>query len=132
MWEEPPLGSLKFNIDAACKGCMGEAGIRGVLKDDKGSMLLIFSKVVGVMDSNAAELMALWEGFQIIVASDWARSHNIIFESNSHNAIIWVLNPHQVSWRMRSTIMKTEGLKLKIVSWSVRQVPWSAYGKRGG
>lgn len=33
-WHPPPLGFLKYNIDDASKGNPGNAGFRGVLRDD--------------------------------------------------------------------------------------------------
>ncbi|XVE94792.1 hypothetical protein REPUB_Repub02eG0039900 [Reevesia pubescens] len=46
-------------------------GIRGVLRDNKGVTKLVFSKNVGVVDSNVAELLAVKEAFLIFVASSW-------------------------------------------------------------
>lgn len=82
-----------MNVDAAVNGCLGEAAIGGVLRDDKTTILLLFSPSMGVTDANSAELMALSKCFQIVTTSRWAFSHCIIFESDSQNAISWVLNP---------------------------------------
>lgn len=39
-WVKPPLGSFKFNVDGAVVGKPGPAGIRGVLHNDRGRMVL--------------------------------------------------------------------------------------------
>ncbi|EOX92775.1 Uncharacterized protein TCM_001655 [Theobroma cacao] len=124
-WPQLNLSVPDLIRDPRCGGMPGEAGMGGVLRTDKGSMLLIFSKSVGVTDSNAAELMALLEGFQIIAALI-GQEQNISFESDSYNAATWVLNSQQVPWRLRSLVMKIERLKSKIGSWIVRKVPRSA------
>ncbi|XWS75276.1 hypothetical protein CRYUN_Cryun01aG0072400 [Craigia yunnanensis] len=62
----------------------------------------IFSKATGVVDSNAAELLDVWEILQIFVTSKWATSYRLIIESDSSNVVKWVLNPqgwNQGSWR---------------------------------
>lgn len=58
MWEEEgkesgllvPLSEsvLKFNVDGASRAKPGRVGIRGVLRNYKGEVLLMFSKNVGV------------------------------------------------------------------------------------
>lgn len=36
LWNPPPLGSLKFNVDVAARGKFGLAGSRGVLRNHRG------------------------------------------------------------------------------------------------
>ncbi|EOX93112.1 Uncharacterized protein TCM_001956 [Theobroma cacao] len=64
-WVAPLPGSLKLNVDAVANGCPGEAGIGGVLRDEK--------------------------------ASRWDASPNFVFESDSQNAVSWILNPQKAS-----------------------------------
>lgn len=58
-WVAPLPGSLKLNVDAVANGCPGEAGIGGVLRDEKGSILFIFSLSVGIIYANTAELITI-------------------------------------------------------------------------
>lgn len=53
---------FKFNIGHAVRGKAGLAGIRGVLHNSKGEVLFMFSKHVGVRNSNKAEVLAILEG----------------------------------------------------------------------
>ena len=46
----PPLSVLKFNVDGATRGKPGPTGIGGVLHNNKGGVLFMFSKHVGVCD----------------------------------------------------------------------------------
>ena len=59
MWKNPLIGSLKFNVDGSSKGKPGLAGIGGVLKDCSGKVKAIFSKAIGLTNSNVAELLAV-------------------------------------------------------------------------
>ncbi|KAK3184861.1 hypothetical protein Dsin_032147 [Dipteronia sinensis] len=54
-WIPPNVESLKFNVDASLRGNLGPAGIGGVLRDSRGSVLCMFSQSVGNCDSNSAE-----------------------------------------------------------------------------
>lgn len=45
---------FKFNMDGAARGKSSPVGTRIVLRNSKGGVLFVFSKDVGVMDSNEA------------------------------------------------------------------------------
>ena len=62
-WCPPPSGFLKFNVDGSVRGKPGPSGIGGVLRYELGMVKGIFSKAVGVMDSNQAQLLAILEVF---------------------------------------------------------------------
>ncbi|OMO63114.1 hypothetical protein COLO4_32709 [Corchorus olitorius] len=85
-WSKPPPGSLKFNVDGSAFGKHGPAGIGGVLRDEEGNTLVVFSKSIGVADSNFAEVMAIREAFIIFSVSKWCDSIMLIVESDSENA----------------------------------------------
>ena len=51
-WSPPPYRVSKFNVDGASRGNPGPAGITGVIRNSKGDVILMFSKHVGVCDSN--------------------------------------------------------------------------------
>ena len=64
-WCPPPSGWIKFNVDGAAKGKPGPAGIGGVLRNDKGEVLFMFSKNVGIKESNEAEVLAILEALRV-------------------------------------------------------------------
>lgn len=76
----------KFSVDGAAMGKPSPVGIGGVLHDDKGRMPLIFSKSVGVMESNESELRAIRRATHL-----WASlgNVNLIIEGDFANAIAW-------------------------------------------
>ena len=121
-WVMPEVGQLKFNVDGAARGQPGEAGIGGVLRDENGSTRLVFSKSIGLADSNMVELLAIKEAFLIFSASDWVNEKELLIETDSRNAAKWVNDPASVPWRFRQTIFQIEGYKKKIRRWIVRHV----------
>ncbi|EOY20574.1 Uncharacterized protein TCM_011960 [Theobroma cacao] len=64
-WTKPSQGEMKFKADGAARGCSGEAGIGGALRDEKGQIKILFLKCIGEGDSNLAEVMAIREAFLI-------------------------------------------------------------------
>ena len=62
-WCPPPSGFMKFNVDGSVRGKPGPSGIGGVLRYELGMVKDIFSKAVGAMDSNQAQLLAILEAF---------------------------------------------------------------------
>lgn len=63
-----PLEVLEFNVDVAPRGKPGQEGI-GVLRNYSGGVLTMFSKHVGVRNSNEVEVMAILETIWIYSAS---------------------------------------------------------------
>ncbi|XVE83990.1 hypothetical protein DITRI_Ditri16bG0133100 [Diplodiscus trichospermus] len=64
-----------------------------------------------VADSNLAELLAIKEAMMIFSGSGWANTHELIIESDSTNAIKWVLHPQNSPWKWRKFIAQIELLK---------------------
>ncbi|XVF53979.1 hypothetical protein PTKIN_Ptkin05aG0144200 [Pterospermum kingtungense] len=92
-WSQPPSGSVKFNVDGSSLGNSNPTGIGGVLRNHLGSELFWFSKLVGVMEANLAELLAVREAFAIFITMAWASDHSLIVESDSKVVVCWVANP---------------------------------------
>lgn len=46
-WCPPPLNNLKWNVDGSSNGKPGAAGIGGVLRDDQGFVIAMFSSSCG-------------------------------------------------------------------------------------
>ena len=60
-WKFPTPRYMKFNVDGSFKGKPRPAGIGGVLRDCSGAFKAVFSKAIGLADSNVAELLAVRE-----------------------------------------------------------------------
>ena len=56
-------------------------------------MKIVFSKAVGIVDSNLAELLVVREAFIIFAASKWAKTHSLLIESDSINVVNWIKCP---------------------------------------
>lgn len=80
----PPVGFVKFNMDGAVIGILGQAGIGGILRSSDGVKLMFFSKHIGVADPNLAEILAIKEAFCIYKASGWFCSHKLMVETDSN------------------------------------------------
>ena len=72
---------MKFNVDGSSLGKPGLAGIGGVLKDNLTAVKVVFSKSIGVADSNVAELLAVRKAMHIFLHSFWMISHKITIEA---------------------------------------------------
>ncbi|XVF57447.1 hypothetical protein PTKIN_Ptkin06aG0206200 [Pterospermum kingtungense] len=79
----------------------------------------VFSKAVVSCSTNFAELLAIREAFMLFDANHWTSSFNLIIESDSSNAVGWVLNPSSGPWNVRSIIFQTEFFKTKIPNWAI-------------
>ena len=74
IWQPPPHGFLKINIDGASKGNPGMDGFGSAIRDEQGHIKDIFHSHLGTATNN----MALEQCLEILM------------ESNLHNAIIEV------------------------------------------
>ena len=94
------MGMLKFNVDGTARGKRGQQvfGEWGVLCNDKGVILCVFSESVGVRDSNEAEVLAILEALRIFSRSLQGR---LIVGSDSSNGISWVMNSTVKPWKFQ-------------------------------
>ncbi|XWS68843.1 hypothetical protein CRYUN_Cryun04dG0127700 [Craigia yunnanensis] len=69
MWIPPPYGCMKFNVDGFSKDKSGPVGIGGILGDNLSVIKMVFSKFVGMEDSNMAELLAVREAMCLFISS---------------------------------------------------------------
>lgn len=51
---------LKFPMDGAARGKLGMAGVGGALRNNLREALAMFSKHVGIMESNKVEVVAIF------------------------------------------------------------------------
>ncbi len=50
---------LSFNVDRSAVGKPGPGSIGGILRNHLGSALALFSVLIGIVDSNVAEFLAI-------------------------------------------------------------------------
>lgn len=96
-WSILELGFCKFNVDGAARGKPGPAGIRGVVHNDRESMMLAFSEPTGIMESNEVELLAIKRAVHL--RSRYGND-NLIIDGDSVNAIAWALGRKNTPWRL--------------------------------
>ena len=107
----PTSKCLKVQSGAA-RGKSGPTGIRGVLCNNKSGVLFMFSKFVGVSESNEAEVLSILEALKIFYSTF---KETLIVESDSSNAISWVSKVERVfgdfniiSMRLRVYLLQLE------------------------
>lgn len=92
------LGSqgVKFNVDGVVRVKPGLAWVGGVVRNDKGKELVMFSKQVGFKKSYEAEVQAILEGLWIFSVSFRGR---LVVESDSSYAIGWISKVDESPWK---------------------------------
>lgn len=65
----PPVGVLKFNVDGVDRRKLGLVGIGRALHNDRGEILYMFFKSVGIKDSNDSEELMILEALRIFSCS---------------------------------------------------------------
>lgn len=91
--------------DEASLGCPGDSGVGGILRDEHGNSLILFSNSTGNFDSNRAELLAVKEAVLIYASSRWCSSHPLLLECDNGNVVKWISNPQMVPWRLRKLVI---------------------------
>lgn len=85
IWTPPSTSSIKVNVDGFFRARSRSVRIRGVFRDANGRVVLQFPKEVEVDLARHVELLALYVGLLMAVASRWASSHVFIFKSLKTN-----------------------------------------------
>ena len=122
-WEPPPPEFLKFNVDGSARGKPGVTGIGGVLRDCNAAVKMIFSKSIGVADSNMNELLAVREALKMFTTSRWAISHRLVIESDSSNVVNWMRDPSGAPWAMKRFMAQMEYFKQQLLSCDFASIP---------
>nr|XP_009765572.1 PREDICTED: uncharacterized protein LOC104217121 [Nicotiana sylvestris] len=64
IWEKPPTGRVKINTDGSFRKESGKAGLGGIVRDDKGDLIIAFSLTIRGSSNNCTEVMAAKLGLQ--------------------------------------------------------------------
>ncbi|KAK2654574.1 hypothetical protein Ddye_014430 [Dipteronia dyeriana] len=91
-WIPPHPEILKFNVGGSAKGSPGQAGIGGVLRDQSGRVLCLFSVYVGCQDAIIVELLAIVIACDMCVLKNELSEKKVIINSDSKNAVSWINN----------------------------------------
>ncbi|KAL4297542.1 hypothetical protein GQ457_12G006870 [Hibiscus cannabinus] len=91
-WSPPLGGSIKFNTCGVVVGSFGAAGIGGCICNEKGKILIYFSKSVGFTDSTSVELLAILEACHLLSNSIWSLYVSFTLECDSKLTVEWLCN----------------------------------------
>ncbi|XP_070057487.1 uncharacterized protein [Nicotiana tomentosiformis] len=70
-WNKPEKGSLKLNTDGSFIKENGKAGMGGILRDDKGDLIMAFSVLTQGKSNNYIEAQATWFGINWCVQNGY-------------------------------------------------------------
>ncbi|XVF24309.1 hypothetical protein REPUB_Repub13aG0116700 [Reevesia pubescens] len=100
----------------------GLAGIGGVLRDEMGVRLLVFSKAIGIADSNEAEFIAIKKAFSVFVSSPWSKVYGLIVDSDSQADVKWFNYNGTMPWKLKKFCPFIDSLKGAVISWQVHHI----------
>lgn len=109
LWDlsPPPLGVAKFNVDVAARDKLGLAGIGGALCDSVGTSSIVFSKSMGLRDSNEAKILGIRRTLSLWVYNSEGK---LIIEGDSANTIKWTRGSKCPCWKLVSIVRVTKAL----------------------
>jgi ribonuclease HI len=110
IWSPPTFDSFKWNVDGSSLRKPGLLGIGGVLRNHHGHLLGIFSLLVGILDSNIAELRAVVKAVELSASNCLLHHKHITIESDSANVISWMHNSHNRPWIHRELFSTVQRL----------------------
>ncbi|KAE8724220.1 hypothetical protein F3Y22_tig00010533pilonHSYRG00011 [Hibiscus syriacus] len=91
-WTPPPIDFYKMNVDGAVSRTGMSAVIGGIMRDWNRYEIISFSQNVGLNHISLAELKTIKKGIEIFVASVWVSKGRLIVESDSKQAVDWILD----------------------------------------
>ncbi|XP_057250157.1 uncharacterized protein LOC130591223 [Beta vulgaris subsp. vulgaris] len=69
LWRPPPQTALKWNIDASFDPSCNLSAVGGVLRDDSGSFICLFSCPIPPLEINSAEVYAIFRAIKLSISS---------------------------------------------------------------
>ncbi|KAE8698884.1 Phospholipid-transporting ATPase 3 [Hibiscus syriacus] len=86
-WFLAKFNDLNIQVD-----CLRFSGIGGVLRDAENNRLSSFSRATGPGPPILAEILAILEGLNLFINSEWRDKGRLILESDSSTALKWINN----------------------------------------
>ncbi|CDP11300.1 unnamed protein product [Coffea canephora] len=105
VWEKPPDGCVKLNVDGSSLGNPGSSGAGEVLRDSGGSVLRGFSSFLGSRTNMEAEALALLEG--MLLSTDFPF---LQVEMDSQVLLAMVNGNGRIPWTLWKTISRIQTL----------------------
>lgn len=100
-WMPPQVGGFKWNVDASFNPSLNRAAIGGVLRNNNGDFICIFSTPIPPMEINNAEVNAIYRALQITIGSlHKVQPENLVIESDSLNAVKWCTASEGGPWNL--------------------------------
>ncbi|XVF11100.1 hypothetical protein REPUB_Repub07fG0240200 [Reevesia pubescens] len=121
-WTPPLPGQMKFNIDGSSFRNLGQSGIGGVLRNAEGSIKLVFSKETRSIDAAKVELLAVNGAFLLFAASFWAKTHELVIESDNSNVVKWISLLDSTLWKLRKHLSAIELAKSDLCEWQIKHI----------
>ncbi|KAL4383684.1 hypothetical protein GQ457_15G008560 [Hibiscus cannabinus] len=90
LWEAPPDGYLKLNVDGAMAGDGSKGGIGGIIRNSRGVCLAKFSLPIGPGPPILAELEAILRGLKFFFTTRGLNRFRLVLESDCAVAIGWI------------------------------------------
>ncbi|KAK8492985.1 hypothetical protein V6N11_061977 [Hibiscus sabdariffa] len=92
VWEAPPFGFLKLNVDGAMVSNGSKGGIGGIVCNNLGVCLDTFSLPIGPGPLVMAELEAIFHGLSIFSSNHGFKKFRLILETDCSVAFEWISN----------------------------------------
>lgn len=100
IWSPPPVDQLKWNVDASFDPHLNQAAVGGVLRNDGGHFICLFSSPIPPMEINSAEVFAIFRAVQITLKTERIKSQTITIISDSTNAVKWCNQDSGGPWNL--------------------------------
>lgn len=118
-WFPPPVGVLKFNVDGSALGAPGRSGVGGVLRNSRRQIIGVFSKAVGELWANEAEVKAI---LQALIFCKQYHLRHIQIESDSTIAVGWTLNQVNRPWKLIQDLNLIDALCVEVDCISISHI----------
>lgn len=99
-------------MDKEARGKPGPAGIVGVLRNSKGEIMLLFSKNVGVKESNEAKVLMKLEALLLFLRYYQVK---LIVERDSAIAVMWASYYNSRPWRLQFLFMRSKSCNVLLM-----------------
>ncbi|XP_048493141.1 uncharacterized protein LOC104908756 [Beta vulgaris subsp. vulgaris] len=118
-WSPPMVNQLQWNVDASFKPELDRAAVGGVLRDDKGFFICLFSSPIPKLEINSAEIYAIFRALKISFSSDRIKGHHLIIVSDSANAVRWVNQDDGGPWNLNFMLNYIRNARKSWISLSI-------------
>ncbi|KAK3212503.1 hypothetical protein Dsin_017209 [Dipteronia sinensis] len=89
-WKLPSTNAMKFNMDGSARDDLGNDGIGGVLRNNLGQILGLFSQFVGIGNSSFAKIVGIQKATSLWSQSTSLIDKDIDIVSDSSEAVSWM------------------------------------------